>query len=212
MAVSVEWEIKATEFANCNCNYGCPCQFNAPPTHGNCHAVVGFQIHQGNFGTVQLDGLRAAAIYRFPGPIHHGNGEMQLIIDDRADAPQRDALEKIMSGQETEDMATMWWIFSAMSPTKLPTTFHPIDFTVDVDARSARLQVPGVIDATGEPIRNPVTGAEHRVRIDFPHSFEFHLAEVGSGTSRTTGPIALDLKDSYGQFAHLHLSHKGRMN
>jgi hypothetical protein len=50
------------------------------------------------------------------------------------------------------------------------------------------------------------------VRIDFPQSFEFRLAEIGSGTSKTNGPIALDLKDTYGQFAHLHLSHKGRLN
>jgi hypothetical protein len=53
----------------------------------------------------------------------------------------------------------------------------------------------------GEPIRNPVTGAEHRVRIDFPQSFEFRLAEIGIGTSKTSGPIALDLTSRYGQFA-----------
>jgi hypothetical protein len=62
----------------------------------------------------------------------------------------------------------------------------------------------------GEPIRNPVTGAEHRVRIDFPQSFEFRLGEIGSGTSKTSGPIALDLTSTNGQFAHTHLSHKGR--
>jgi hypothetical protein len=212
MAVSIEWEIKATEFANCNCNYSCPCQFNALPDKGFCEAVVGFQIHQGYFGDVKLDGLRAAALYHFPGPVHEGNGSMQLIIDERADASQRDALEKIMSGQETEDMATMWWIYSTMSTTKHAPAFHPITFDVDVDTRHARLEVPGIVLSTGEPIRNPVTGNEHRVRIDFPQSFEFRLAEVGSGTSKTTGAIALDLKDSYGQFAHIHLSHKGRLN
>jgi hypothetical protein len=63
----------------------------------------------------------------------------------------------------------------------------------DVDARRARLEVPGMVQSSGEPIKNPVTGAEHRVRIDFPESFEFRLAEIGSGTSRTTGAIELDL-------------------
>ena len=43
---------------------------------------------------------------------------MQLVIDERADEDQRDALVKILSGQETEDMATVWWVFSAMCPTK----------------------------------------------------------------------------------------------
>jgi hypothetical protein len=123
-----------------------------------------------------------------------------------------DALVKILSGQETEDMATVWWVFGTMSPNKHPHLFCSINFEVDVEARRARLDVPGVATMTGEPIRNPVTGAEHRVRIDFPKSFEFAQAEIGSGTSKTTGAISLDLKDTYGQFAHLHLSHKGRLN
>lgn len=212
MAVSVEWEIKATEFANCNCSYGCPCQFGAPPTHGNCAYVAGYQIEQGRFGDVKLDGLRAAAFGIWPGAIHEGNGTMQVVIDERADARQRDALAKILTGQETEDMATMWWVYSAMSPNKLPTIYSRIDFEVDVEARSARLEAPGVISSKGEPIRNVVSGAAHRVRIDFPQSFEFGLGEIGSGTSKTTGPLAMDLKDSWGLFAHIHLSHKGRLN
>ena len=68
-------------------------------------------------------------------------------------------------------------------------------------------------DHRGEtPITPSVTGAEHRVRIDFPESFEFRLAEIGSGTSKTTGAIELDLKATYGQFAHIHLGNKGRLD
>jgi len=212
MAVSVQWEIKGTEFTNCNCGYACPCQFNALPDKGFCEAVAGYQIDQGHFGDVCLDGLRAAAIYKWPGAVHEGNGTMQLVIDERADPKQRDALATILSGQETEDMATMWWIFGTMSPNKHPPRFQPINLDVDVDARRARLEVPGMIEAEGHPILNPVTGAEHRVRIDFPQSFEFARAEIGSGTSKTSGPVALDLHDTYGQFAHIHLSHKGRLN
>jgi len=66
-----------------------------------------------------------------------------------------------------------------------------------------------VVGSTGEPIRNPVTGAEHRARIELPHGFEYRIAEMGSGTTKATGTIKLDLKDSYGQFAHIHLSNKG---
>jgi hypothetical protein len=114
-----------------------------------------------------------------------------------------------MSGEETEEMATMWWVFSAMSPNKLEPLFVPIDFEVDVEARRARLNIPGLLESSGEPIRNPVTGAEHRARIDLPHGFEYRIAEIGSGTTKATGAIKLDLKNSYGQFAHLHLSNKG---
>jgi hypothetical protein len=203
------WTIKGREFANCNCSYGCPCQFNALPTHGFCCAVAGFQIDRGHFGDVPLDGLRAAGIYQWPGPVHLGNGTMQLIVDERADAAQRDALTRIMLGQDTQEMATMWWVYSAMSPNKEETLFAPIDFAVDVDARRGHLIVPGLIESHGEPIRNPVTGDEHRVRIDLPKGFEYRLAEIGSGRSTTQGKIKLELKDSYGQFARLHLSHAG---
>jgi hypothetical protein len=205
----VEWEIRGREFANCNCSYGCPCQFNALPTHGHCRAAACWQIDQGVFGTVKLDGLRAVGLYAFPGPVHEGNGTMQLIVDERAGPDQREALLKIMTGQDTADMATMWWVYAAMSPTKLEPLFKPIEFEVDIDARRARIAVPGILDSSGEPIRNPITGTEHRVRIDIPHGFEFRIAEIGSGRTQATGQIKLDLTNTYGQFAHIHLSHAG---
>jgi len=207
--MAVEWRVRADEFANCNCAYGCPCQFNALPTQGFCEAAAGWKIHEGHFGDVPLDGLNTAFFIHFPGPVHEGNGTIQLVVDERADPRQREALVKIMSGEETEEMATMWWVFSAMSPNKLEPLFVPIELEVDVDARRGRLTIPGLLEAIGEPIRNPVTGAEHRARIELPHGFEFRVAEVGSGSTKATGAIKLDLKDSYAQFAHIHLSNKG---
>ena len=204
-----EWYIKAREFANCNCAYGCPCQFNALPTYGTCEASVGYQIDEGHFGDVKLDGLRAAGIYAWPGAVHEGNGKMQLIVDENANEEQRDALLRIMVGEETEDMATMWWIYSAMCPKKFDPLFKPIEFEVDVDERTARLVVPGVIDSIGEPIRNPITGNIHRARIDLPNGFEYSLAEMGSGNTKTSGAIELVLEKSYGQFARLELTGKG---
>ena len=208
--MAVEWRVKATELANCKCSYGCPCQFNALPTHGNCRAAGAWQIEEGHFGDVRLDGLRAVALYSYPGPVHEGNGTMQAIIDERADARQREALLKILTGEETEPMATMWWVYAAMAPHKLEPVSAPIEFAVDVEARKGRISVPGIVETTGEPIRNPVTGAEHRVRIDLPHGFEFRIAEIGSATTKTSGALALaGLTNSYGQFAHLHLSNRG---
>jgi len=204
-----EWFVKAREFSNCNCSYGCPCQFNALPTHGNCMASIGYQIDEGRFGDVKLDGLRAVATYKWPGAVHQGNGTMQLIIDERADGKQRDALLRVMSGKETKDMATVWWVYAAMCPTKLEPLFKPIEFEVDVDARRARLVVPGVVETVGEPTRNPVTGAEHRARIDLPNGFEYRLGEVASGTTKATAGIPLEMNKSWGLFANIHLSHAG---
>src|SRR5262249_52825646 len=158
---------------------------------------------------VRLDGLRTVALYQWPGPVHGGNGTMQLVIDERADSRQREALIKIMTGDETDERATMWAVYAAMCPHRLPPLFRPIELDVNVDARRGHFRVPGIVETTGEPIRNPVTGAEHRVRIDLPHGFGFRIAEIGSGTTAANGTIKLNLKNSYGQFNHLHLSNKG---
>lgn len=206
---STTWEIRGREFVNCNCAYGCPCQFNALPTHGDCRAVIGYQIEEGRHGEVRLDGLRAALVVKWPGAIHQGNGTMQAIIDERANTGQREALRRIIHGEDTQDMATMWWVYSAMSPHKLETLYKPIDLMIDVGKRTGRMSIPGVIEMSGEPIRNPVTGAEHRARIDLPHGFEYRIAEMGSASTSAKGSIAMELKDSYGQFAELHLSDRG---
>ncbi len=205
----VKWTLRGREFTNCNCAYGCPCQFNALPTHGDCKAVSGIQIDDGVHGTTRLDGLRVVGIFRWPGPIHEGKGEAALIIDERATPDQRGALLRILTGQDTEPGATIFQVFSTTFETLHEPIYAPIEFTVDVDQRRARLVVPGVTEGRGEPIVNPVTGAEHRARIDLPNGFEYTLAEVGRGWTKTQHAIALDLVDSYGQFANLHLSQSG---
>lgn len=205
-----QWEIHGRELANCNCDYGCPCQFNALPTDGTCEAVVVFEIDVGHYGSVRLDGLRSAFVAKWPGPVHEGNGEMQIIIDESATEEQRDALQTIMTGGDTREMATMWWVYSAMAPNKLETIYKPIESEIDIEARVGRFVIPDVVEVDAEPIKNPVTGAEHRARIDLPHGFEYRLAEIASGTARTSGAISL-LKNnaSYAQFADLHLSNDG---
>ena len=208
----VKWSIRAREFANCNCSYGCPCQFNGLPTHGNCKAVIGFEIDSGHHGETTLDGLKVAGIFAWPGPIHEGKGEAAIVIDKRATPAQREALLRILTGQDTEPGATIFQVFSATLEKLHEPIFTDIEFEVDVDARRARLKVPGYIETRGEPIVNPVTGAEHRVRIDMPNGFEYRLAEIGRGWSKTTGPMQLDLADSYGQFAKLNLTQSGVVN
>ena len=208
----IEWTIKGKAFVNCNCSYGCPCQFSDAPTHGFCQAACGWQIDKGHFGSVQLDGLSVVGIYKWPGPIHDGDGTMQLIIDERADAKQREALEKILTGQETVERTTMWWIYSAMSPNKRPTLYKPIEISVDIDGRRGHLSIPGVIEMEGEPIRNIVTGTETRARIDLPNGFEFRFGEIGSASTKAMGAMRLYLKNTWGLFANIHLGHTGRLD
>ena len=205
------WELHGRSFGNCNCAFGCPCQFNALPTYGTCEAAVGYIIDTGFYGDVRLDGLMAGFTVKFPGPVHEGNGEQQLVIDERATDEQREALQTIMSGGDTEEMATMFWIYDAMSPNKHDTLYKKLDMVIDIEARKGHILVDGVYEVLGEPIKNPVTGAEHRVRIDIPNGFEYRIAEMGSGTTTTMGGgIQLDNnKGTYGQFAEMHLGNTG---
>ena len=205
------WELHGRSFGNCNCAFGCPCQFNALPTYGTCEAAVGYIIDTGFHGDVRLDGLMAGFTVKFPGPVHEGNGEQQLVIDERASDEQREALQTIMSGGDTEEMATMFWIYNAMSPNKHDTLYKKLEMEIDIEARTGHILVDGVYEVLGEPIKNPVTGAEHRVRIDIPNGFEYRIAEMGSGTTTTMGGgIQLDNnKGTYGQFAEMHLGSTG---
>jgi hypothetical protein len=209
MANRTDWTIKGRELANCNCDYGCPCQFNALPTKGDCKAVVGFIIDEGRHGDVSLDGLRAVAIYAWPKAVHQGNGTMKLIIDQRADGKQRAALERILTGEDTDDMATMWWVFSKMSPNKLPTEVAAIDIGCDVDKRVGHIRVAGKIETGVEPIRNPVTGDQHRARINLPHGFEYRVAEIASGTSKVTGDLAMQLSGSHSHMVQMAFNQSG---
>lgn len=195
------WSIRGPHFANCNCDFGCPCQFNAMPTDGTCRAVVAWRIDEGHYGEVKLDGLTAAVTYGWPGAVHEGHGEMQVIIDEGADDAQRKALAALMEGEGAEPGAIMIQIYRSMCDTVHEPLIAPITLAVDMDARTAQLSVPGVLETTLEPIKNPITGAEHRARFDLPLGKEFRFAEVASGTTKATGAVALDFTASHAHIA-----------
>src|SRR3989338_8730491 len=96
-----KWMIRAREFTNCNCAYGCPCQFNSPATHGFCEAIGSIIIDEGYFNDIKLDGLKVACIFKWPGQIADGNGRSQFIVDERATPAQREAVGKIVHGEST---------------------------------------------------------------------------------------------------------------
>ena len=79
--MAVQWTIRGTEYGNCSCDYGRPCQFNSPTTHGNCEGVIAGHIEEGHFGDVPLDGLDWAMPFWFPGEVAEGNGRQQAVVD-----------------------------------------------------------------------------------------------------------------------------------
>jgi hypothetical protein len=203
------WEIKGRELVNCTCEYGCNCQFNALPDKGHCYAVAGIQIDAGHHGNTKLDGLRIAAIFKWPGAIHEGNGEAIAFVDENADPAQREALLKIMTGQDTDPFATMFAVYASTVSKMNPPVFTKIELELDIDGRKGRIFVKDYIDTKGEPLRNKVTGAQARAQIVLPDGFEYAVADIGSASSKLQGPVRFDTKDTYGQFARLHLNGHG---
>lgn len=206
----VDWRIQGLDVTTCNCAWGCPCQFMSLPTHGNCLAAVGFHIDRGHFGSTSLDGLSFAGLFAWPKAIHEGNGEVQPVVDLRATGPQREALLKIMSGEETEPGATIFNVFAATYTRVHEPLFRRIDLQGDLSTCTARLVIDGVVDARIEPIRNPVTGQRTAARIVLPAGFEYEEAECGSSEVHASGsPVTFQWQGRHAHLAKLHMTGSG---
>jgi hypothetical protein len=205
----VDWSIRGPEIANCNCDYGCTCQFNARPTHGDCRAMTAVRIDEGHFGPVDLRGVAFCGMFAWPKAIHEGNGEAFVVISDHATEAQRNALLTILSGQETVPGTTIFNVFAPTLAKMHDPVFAKIEFDLDLEKRVGHVRVANVIDTAIEPIRNPVTGAEHRAQVSLPKGFEYRMAEFASGRTRANGPIKLTLDKSHSHLTMLHLTTQG---
>ena len=192
-----DWSLTCRRLVTCNCDYGCPCEFNGRPTRGFCEGVEAFEVIEGHFGDVRLDGLRGAGAYRWPGAVHEGHGSYLAIVDERATDEQREALLTILSGQE-QDSSSGFNIYASTIETDLGVLYAPITFEWDLKNRTGRFSVPDVLEATLEPILNPVTGKPHRASIKLPEGFEFREAEMASSTFSSTRELIQNYQNCYG--------------
>jgi hypothetical protein len=194
----VDWMIKGPKISSCNCAYGCPCEFNALPTHEICEGVEGHLIEEGYFGDVRLDGLITGARYRWPGAVHQGHGTVQGFIDERADEAQRNALFTILDGKEQEP-TTAFNIYGSTFEREIDPVFGTFEFACDLKARTGRFKVPGIAELVLEPIKNPVTGKDSFSQIVLASGFEFKSADMASATIRSSGDeLPMSHDKSYG--------------
>ena len=200
--MSGDWNLEGEWIKNCNCAFGCPCDFNARPTNGSCQGLLGMRITKGNFNDIKLNGLSFFVTVRFPGPLHEGNGQAQPIIDERATPAQREALFAIMSGKNSAE-GTLFHIFSMIVTKMHDPIFGPVEFSFDKEGRTARLVVPGVLETDVEPIKNPVTGEPHRVQVVMPQGFEHISAEIASSNIRSMGAIKFETAGGHSSLAHV---------
>ncbi len=205
-----QWLFRSETYDNCNCAINCGCQFNLPSTHGYCQSAFVGELVEGYFNDTPLTGLRWATIYKWPGEIAEGGGKCQFVIDERADAAQRHALETILSGKACEPGSNMFAVFASMCSDFCETQFLQINLEADLEARTARVEIPGILISRASPKINEFSGEPFHIAIARRDgSFEFTYAELGLGSTEVKGEMEMSYEDSWAHFCIHHFNQDG---
>jgi hypothetical protein len=123
----------------------CPCFLSsgpflrATPTQGVCEIAFVYHIEYGSYGALTLDGLNAIVMARAPGPMGEGNWPVTVYVDERADEPQREALQRIFTGAAGGPPGGL----SSLISTGLGVKTVPIHLSKEGKRRA--VEVPGVM-------------------------------------------------------------------
>jgi hypothetical protein len=186
------WRLQGKVLVACNCDWGCPCNFNAQPTTGKCEGGWTWHVEEGSYGNVGLRGLSFSVYVNWPGAIHEGNGEALILIDERADTRQRPAIEELLGGKIGGPWGTLGWTW--------PKVHGPYSTSYDLvfDGVRTRLKCGAYVEVEGGPIRNPVNGAESYPGVILPQGIIFKRGDFGATTRfRVSGGIEYDHSGQY---------------
>ena len=185
--MATQWRYRAEVIGACNCDWGCPCNFNAKPTYGFCNGAYGIKITEGMCGDTSLDRVTCAWGGKWPGALHEGHGVGKIWIDESASQPQRKALESIFTGK----LGGMpWSILAATIDDWAETAYVPFEWHFDEHRSSYKAGTE--ISTTLDFMRNPVTGAEAKGSVVLPNGFVAKRLEVAQ--SKTFGVFSKGLK------------------
>jgi hypothetical protein len=203
--VATDWYMEGPYLKNCNCDPGCPCDFNQHPTHGHCEGMAGMRIDHGKFGDVDLSGLSWAALYRWPGALHEGNGEIQPIIDEKADERQRDAILQALSGQHGD---TFFEVLAVVAPNVKEPILAPAEWEWNLEERSARVRFGDVLETVTETLRGIDPPDPYRVITKIPGGMEYTNrdgeAEIAQAKAiKGNGAIQFDLSNAHSSMAYV---------
>ena len=171
------WRTKGTLLQACNCDWGCPCNFNAPPTYGSCDGSWIGQIDEGNYGDARLDGLNFVIGAHWPQAIHLGNGEGFVLIDERADQAQRGGLAAILTGKVGGPFGILP---NTITPLHGP-QFLPIE--VNLNGANSSVKAGTAVELETEPIKNPVSGADAFPGVVLPQGLLYSTSTRASSKS-----------------------------
>lgn len=192
MAAAELWHLSGTVFIACNCDYGCPCNFNAPPTTGVCEGSWTWQVAEGAYGDVALEGLAFTVSVKWPGAIHEGNGEAVVLVDERAGEAQREAIATLVGGTVGGPWGVLGWTWP---------TVHgpfPVRYDIEEDGLASRVKAGDAYELELAVIANAVTGAEVHPAAVMPEGIITKRAELGTSRAfRVTGDISFDHSGKY---------------
>lgn len=189
------WRLKGTLLIACNCEYGCPCNFNAPPSQGDCEGQWLWHIEDGTFDDVRLDGLTFTVTADWPGAIHEGGGKAVSFMDERADDAQREAITELVRGNH----GGPWGIFINTYELDGP---KPAPVDVQLNGLESTVTIGNNVELEFDLIRNPVTGAEVHPGAVLPEGLV--CKEMSFGTTKTfrvADGVAYDHSGKYGAIA-----------
>ncbi len=197
-----DWRLEGPYMKNCNCDPGCPCDFNANPTHGHCEGMAAMIVERGHFDDVNLDGAKWAFKYWWPGALHEGHGAGQPILDAAMSPEQMEALGAILSGQNG---GTFYGILAEIIDTFHDPVIADIDIVIDVENRRARCSVGDALQTITEPIQTigeQIT--DYSIQVKIPGGFEYDEAEIAMAkVLKGSGPISFDLENGHSSLAHV---------
>ena len=181
--MSDKWMVNGMEFGNCNCAWGCPCQFSAPSTHGFCEAIVSGHVMEGHFNETSLNGLNWVLLVQWPGEIAAGNGKQQAIIDERADPANARRYGRSFTASPPHRAPRISLSTTARCPRSSIRCSHRSSLHRR-RGQEGEGQRSGPGRGRGHPMISPFSGEPARARIHLPDGFEYTYAEVGTGTPR----------------------------
>ncbi|MDP6389036.1 MAG: DUF1326 domain-containing protein [Alphaproteobacteria bacterium] len=138
------WWVTGTLFENCNCQLLCPAHvsFKQNCDEDPCLGYWGVQVDKGRFGPLELGAQTAVVFYSSPPQMHSGGWTVKLYFDSGAAEAEREALEKILTGE----VGGPWKILAKFVLERLETAVAPIHYNDRGDEK--RLRIEGVLDST----------------------------------------------------------------
>ena len=172
------WRLKGKGYEFCSCQPGCTCNFSGFPTSrdGSCQAAVATHIVEGHCGDVALNDIKAVAIIAWPKAIHDGDGKAIFVVPPAVTDEQLGCMAQIFTGQ----LGGLPW--SILGTTYEVAGVVRADVQIDDDGINSGFSIPGVGEARGTTLKNPVTGEDHLVAIDLADGFIWKRGECGQGT------------------------------